>query len=114
MRVVLIAWAAAVVSGCGMFAGKPVLQEKEPVVAVPAPCEPVLSLNAIATPDTIKEIQARLIVLGFDTGPVDGVLGEKTRIAIRAYQAQHRLLADGLPTPELATHLRSTQQQALH
>jgi peptidoglycan hydrolase-like protein with peptidoglycan-binding domain len=53
----------------------------------------------------VQRIQSGLTRLGYNPGPSDGVLGGKTRGAIRAYQEDNRLLADGVPTPELAAHV---------
>jgi membrane-bound lytic murein transglycosylase B len=41
------------------------------------------------------EIQQRLAHLGFDPGTPDGVVGSRTRTAVRAYQSQRGLPADG-------------------
>jgi peptidoglycan hydrolase-like protein with peptidoglycan-binding domain len=38
---------------------------------------------------------------GFDVGTPDGVLGRKTRSALRQYQKAHGLAADGFPTAAL-------------
>ncbi len=48
---------------------------------------------------------------GYDVGRVDGVLGLKTRTAIRDVQAKLGLPADGWPTTELLTRLRGGQQR---
>jgi len=45
--------------------------------------------------DMIETIQRFLHQLGYDPGPVDGIMGEKTRIAIRAFQRDHNLRVDG-------------------
>jgi len=45
----------------------------------------------------IAGIQRRLADLGYDAGEVDGLLGPKTRQALRAYQADRGLPATGLP-----------------
>lgn len=45
------------------------------------------------------EIQRRLLALGFDPGPLDGVRGRLTIRAIKAFQARHRLTADGIVGP---------------
>lgn len=50
--------------------------------------------------------QSGLKDLGYDPGPVDGILGPRTRAAIRAYQKDHRLAVDERPTPALALHIR--------
>ncbi len=46
----------------------------------------------------IKELQARLNKLGFDTGKPDGIAGANTRSALRAFQKQQNLPADGYPS----------------
>jgi membrane-bound lytic murein transglycosylase B len=45
--------------------------------------------------------QADLNKTGFDCGTPDGVLGRKTRSALRQYQQAHHLPADGFPTASL-------------
>jgi hypothetical protein len=75
-----------------------------------APAQPSNQQTAYAAPaasDTTRSIQADLVKLGFDPGPVDGVAGSKTRSAIRAYQEQYGLPADGLPSPQLLAHIES-------
>ncbi|SDG92407.1 lytic murein transglycosylase [Roseospirillum parvum] len=49
-------------------------------------------------PSDIARLQAALADLGFDPGPADGMLGPRTRGALRAWQQAHRLPADGYPT----------------
>ena len=44
------------------------------------------------------QFQKDLLVLGFDLGTPDGVLGRKTRAALRQYQKSKSLPADGFPT----------------
>ena len=56
-----------------------------------------------------KEIQQRLIKLGYDPGTPDGIIGKSTRIAIYAYQANNDMRIDGKVTPALLDHLRSSQ-----
>ncbi len=43
----------------------------------------------------IAMLQERLARLGYDPGPADGVLGARTRAAIRAFQRAQGLVADG-------------------
>jgi membrane-bound lytic murein transglycosylase B len=45
--------------------------------------------------------QTDLTALGYDTGQLDGLLGRKTRIALRQYQLAHDLVADAYPTAEM-------------
>ena len=47
------------------------------------------------------QFQKDLQVLGFDPGAPDGVLGRRTRAALRQYQKSKSLAADGFPTAML-------------
>ncbi len=53
----------------------------------------------------ISRAQATLNALGFDAGPVDGVLGSGTRQALRDYQLANQLIADGYPNPQTLEHI---------
>jgi lytic murein transglycosylase len=54
-----------------------------------------------------RELQQILEKRGYDVGRVDGVLGIKSRIAIRDMQVKFGQPADGWPTAELLTRLRA-------
>lgn len=54
----------------------------------------------------VRAIQRRLRALGYRPGPVDGVAGPRTREAIRAYQRDVGLAADGEPNVALWRRLR--------
>ena len=54
----------------------------------------------------VEEMQSLLVDLGFDPGEPDGVVGSKTRDALRAFQRQAKMAPDGYPTPELLAGLR--------
>lgn len=56
-----------------------------------------------------KELQVRLQKMGHDIGNLDGKLGEKASIAIRSYQQQAGLEADGYPTLRLLERMRKSQ-----
>lgn len=60
--------------------------------------------------NTVLELQRELNQRGFNAGPVDGVMGARTRSAIRAYQGDNQLLVDGQPTAGLLSHVRATGQ----
>lgn len=45
--------------------------------------------------DTTYRVQRDLIALGFFDGQVDGIAGEETQAAIRAFQTQQGITADG-------------------
>jgi membrane-bound lytic murein transglycosylase B len=49
--------------------------------------------------------QADLQKLGFDAGTPDGVMGRKTRAALRQYQKSKSIIADGFPTAALLATL---------
>tara|TARA_R110002167_G_scaffold57869_1_gene164293 strand:- start:8852 stop:10135 length:1284 start_codon:yes stop_codon:yes gene_type:complete len=49
----------------------------------------------------MKNLQSQLNTLGFDTGEPDGIWGPKSRKAIRSFQLQHQLIADGYPNKAL-------------
>jgi membrane-bound lytic murein transglycosylase B len=49
----------------------------------------------------MKNLQTQLNTLGFDTGEPDGIWGPKSRKAIRLFQLQHQLIADGYPNQAL-------------
>jgi membrane-bound lytic murein transglycosylase B len=55
-----------------------------------------------------EELQGALSWWGQDTGGRDGIIGDRTRAAIRAAQRTLDLTEDGHPTPELLLHLRSS------
>jgi membrane-bound lytic murein transglycosylase B len=59
------------------------------------------------TSDQRAQFQTDLNALGYDVGTVDGVLGRKTRNALRAYQKAHGLPADGFPTVEMLGRLNA-------
>jgi len=60
----------------------------------------------------ITEMQRLLIALGFKVGKPDGVIGSKTRAALRGFQQSARLPADGYPTPAILESLRRAQRAA--
>jgi peptidoglycan hydrolase-like protein with peptidoglycan-binding domain len=57
------------------------------------------------TGDTVRAIQEALDAAGLDPGPIDGVYGELTAAAVRAYQQMHRLVVDGEVGPQTAGSL---------
>lgn len=54
----------------------------------------------------VEELQTLLVAHGFDPGQPDGIVGSRTRAAIRAYQLSANLPADGYPTARLLKNLR--------
>ncbi len=56
--------------------------------------------------DEVRELQSRLNNLGHDSGTPDGIAGRMTRNAVRAYQQQAGIPADGHPNRVLLEQLR--------
>jgi putative peptidoglycan binding protein len=75
--------------------------EPGPTTAPPVPAPPDdASLPADQAVRTITTAQIALTQLGFEPGPVDGVLGRRTRRAILRFQRAHQLRATGALDPE--------------
>ena len=56
--------------------------------------------------EDVLEIQTRLVALGEDAGEADGVVGSRTREAIRGFQSRMGMPADGYPDHGLLWQLR--------
>jgi S1-C subfamily serine protease len=67
--------------------------------------EPV-GQHAPSAASQVREVQSLLGSLGYDPGPVDGVMGQKTRAAIRGFQEDAGLSVDGNVTEVLVAALR--------
>ncbi len=57
----------------------------------------------------VRGIQMELLAHGYDPGAVDGVMGARTRAAIREYQQDAGLAAEGEASKELLDHLKFVQ-----
>jgi membrane-bound lytic murein transglycosylase B len=53
-------------------------------------------------------LQERLALAGEDIGKIDGIAGSKTRSALRAFQLQNGLPADGYPSYRMLKILQKT------
>ncbi|MBL4821473.1 MAG: lytic murein transglycosylase [Gammaproteobacteria bacterium] len=72
----------------------------EPIQNMPA--------NEIAlSRDNVLELQELLNLRGFDAGSVDGILGSRTRTAIRAYQGREGIPMDGYASYSILEALRN-------
>ena len=60
----------------------------------------------------MKNLQSQLNSLGFKTGEPDGIWGPKSRQAIRSFQLQHQLIADGYPNKEVFETIKSVVSKA--
>jgi lytic murein transglycosylase len=72
------------------------------------PAQPVAQLQF----NEIKELQNLLVRAGFNVGKVDGVLGQQSRVAVKAMQQKYGLPADSWPTAELLARMRGPGAQA--
>lgn len=64
-------------------------------------------------PQAIRDIQARLLVLGHDPNGIDGVIGDGTRQALREWQRSRGAVPDGALTPDQIEDLKTRSQSAL-
>lgn len=55
--------------------------------------------------DLNRLVQSRLNALGYDAGPPDGAMGDRTMKAIQAFERESGLPVTGKPSAELATNL---------
>lgn len=64
--------------------------------------------------EAIRQLQQRLIDLGYDLGSMgaDGIYGRRTIAAVRAYQEANNLTADGDAGPETINHLLRNRSQS--
>lgn len=89
----------AVTSSDQIDFGKPAW--KNGVAGDPSPSSPV-----------VVEIQKGLARLGYEPGPIDGIVGSQTRNAIRQFERDHRLLVDGRASPQLARYIRRQEESS--
>ncbi|MEO3430773.1 peptidoglycan-binding domain-containing protein [Pelagibius sp. CAU 1746] len=57
----------------------------------------------------VRGVQKELLAHGYHPGPVDGIAGRQTRAAVRAYQRDAGLPADGVAGKRLLDHLKFAQ-----
>lgn len=58
---------------------------------------------------TVQDLQRRLIALGYNPGPADGVDGPKTKSAVRLFQIAEGLATDGIAGPVTSARLREKE-----
>jgi membrane-bound lytic murein transglycosylase B len=92
-----ISYALAICQLSQRFVGEPAIRKPWPRGE-----QPVLSRN-----DRV-ELQVLLARRNYDVGEADGVIGKRTREAIRAFQRSVGMVPDGFPTIELLQKLRQT------
>jgi len=95
-------------TACGLMSSQPYRAEVREGALQNCECGVQTPVAIFASKKEIEEIQARLIMLGYPVGEIDGVVGPATQKAIKAYQADHKLLTDGRPSPELLQHIQQS------
>ncbi len=78
------------------------------IIGGPAVMQPAPSDDEPLSRNTVIDMQTRLARLGLYTDEADGLVGPKTRSAVRLFQKQAGLPADGHPTPEMVARLQRT------
>jgi len=68
-----------------------------------------INSTSIVVPDDIIQVQSRLIDLGYMIGPPDGLWGNKSRQALRAFKAANGVQADDKWDSEISAKLFSTR-----
>ncbi|WP_240538768.1 SEL1-like repeat protein [Halomonas sp. SH5A2] len=68
-------------------------------------------IDTLSDREGLAEIQRELNRLGYDAGPVDGLMGTRTRNAILQYQTDASLAANGHATSGLLKRLRQADRQ---
>lgn len=64
----------------------------------PAPSHPLLRSGSRGP--AVIELQQALSKLGYNPGPIDGIFGQKTEAAVRAFQSAKGLVVDGIVGPK--------------
>lgn len=94
----------------------PTVAAAPPAETTPRPGDvtaaPPISDDVPLSRDAVAEIQRALARLGFDPGPIDGIVGAKTRAAIKAYQAARDLEPSGFISVDLAARVLREDAQA--
>ncbi len=79
------------------------------MLALAMPMPSMAQTSTVMTmPYSVAAVQRALNDLGYSAGPVDGLMGGKTRGAIRAYQIDNSLPVSGEPSRTLYEHIQRT------
>lgn len=87
--------------------GNALLVTPDPGAPTPAPV-----IRTGSSGESVWKLQERLQALGYYTGTVDGQFGPATQTAVKLFQQQHGLDADGVVGPATSTVLYSSQAHA--
>jgi peptidoglycan hydrolase-like protein with peptidoglycan-binding domain len=70
-----------------------------------------IALAGAVDAELVARVQSRLKLLGYAPGGIDGKIGPQTIAAVRAFQREHGMAADGVIDAALLSRL--TEQGAL-
>lgn len=108
VRVKVLMGMSAHESGVGVPVYKPevfyaAVQGVDPSAMPAPPAAPATGVGPIlrkgARGEAVSNLQSDLAAKGFDPGPIDGIFGNKTRGAVRGFQASAGLKPDGVVGP---------------
>lgn len=74
----------------------------------------VTALKLGSRGDRVREIQKKLITLGYMTGPADGIYGKDTQNAVKAFQARNGLTSDGIAGRLTLSAISSSKSNAAY
>ena len=89
----------------------PAAAAKARAAAAPPEREPAAKAQASAAGGELAQIQRLLETLGYEPGPADGQLRQKTTGAIRNFQREAGLPVNGRPTSELLDYMKKLAGQ---
>ncbi len=70
----------------------------------------ILLTGGLLDPSDTALVQSRLRALGYEVGPSDGIMGPRTRSALRQFQRQRGILADGKLNKTLLVRLEKAYE----
>jgi TPR repeat protein len=94
------------------------MKSRKVSTAPPAAIQETRNIAAVTTPNAaltrqvlVAQMQEYLIQLGLYPGPADGIEGPLTADAVRSYQRQNDLVADGQASQKILNHMMETLDQ---
>lgn len=79
------------------------------VTSAPSTSQPATSSSSASYRDQVREAQTLLNRLGYNAGPTDGLMGPRTRSAVRSFQRAHDLSVTGEVNQDLISALISAE-----